>query len=434
MPGPAGTSHQVDVVVVGAGVAGLAATAVLRRRGVRVALLEASSRVGGRAHTLHPAELGGEPFDRGAAWLHDADRNPLAAMARASGETLSDTETQRHRRLFTDGRLATPAEEAAYASSYARFEATAHEAADSPDDIDLASAVTCLRDDPWIATVETWEATLIAAADPRDLGVRDWQANELHGTNLGVPGGLGNFVARVLGPQAGEVELDTPVRRIVRDHGVTVHTDRGTLRAHGCIVTVSTGVLASGDIVFDPPLPASHEAAIGGLPMGLLTKVALAAAGDDRLGLDPGCGLRRRVPYMLAPVMSFLAWPYGAAYLVGFVGGPAAWELSLEGPAALEAFARRNLRDLLGSRADAAVGAAFVADWATDPWHRGAYAYARPGHAGARAALAAPIDGGILVLAGEACRTDGMAGTVGGAYLDGVRAAGEVRVGPESGC
>ena len=78
------------VVVIGAGVAGLAAAAALRRRGMDVTVLEASGRIGGRAHTTVPALLGA-PFDHGATWLHAAERNPLAELARRTGERTIDT-------------------------------------------------------------------------------------------------------------------------------------------------------------------------------------------------------------------------------------------------------------------------------------------------------------------------------------------------------
>ena len=68
-------------------------------------------------------------------------------------------------------------------------------------------------------------------------------------------------------------------------------------------------------------------------------------------------------------------------------------------------------------------GQAVVTRWATDPWYRGAYAYARPGDAGQRAVLAEAYPGERLLFAGEACRTDGLAGTVGGAFLSGQEAA-----------
>ncbi len=80
------------------------------------------------------------------------------------------------------------------------------------------------------------------------------------------------MVQRRLGPAAGAVTLDTPVTRIGWRGPVTVETARGTLKAGACIVTVSTGVLAAGGIVFDPPLPQDIQQAVHDLPMGLLSK------------------------------------------------------------------------------------------------------------------------------------------------------------------
>ena len=114
-------------------------------------------------------------------------------------------------------------------------------------------------------------------------------------------------------------------------------------------------------------------------------------------------------------MLTLHAWPQGFDHVIGFVGGGAAWALAQEGAAATEAFARDEFRRRFGARADAALGQpAVVTRWGTDPRIRGAYAYARPGQAGARAALARPLTGGRLGFAGEACHAGGLAGTVAG--------------------
>ena len=87
------------------------------------------------------------------------------------------------------------------------------------------------------------------------------------------------------------------------------------------------------------------------------------------------------------------------------------------------AFVRERLRGWFGADADKELEAALVTTWADDPWQRGAYAYARPGHAGDRAALGVPFADGRVVIAGEATAGEGMAGTVGGAWNEGQRAA-----------
>ena len=411
--------HAVDVVIIGAGVAGLAAADTLRRQGRSCCVLEAAGWVGGRARTI---QVAGAPFDLGATWLHDAARNPLAHIARAAGETLLDADSLRSRRLLIEGRPANAAEQAAYFAASAQFEALATARA-ARDDVALAEAVAPMQDDPWLATIETWEASQIAAADSRDFSVRDWRDNSLEGSNLWLPNGIGDFVSRALAPAAVDIRLNTPVTRIAWGRDVQVQTPSGTVVAQSCIVTVSTGVLASGAIIFDPPLPAATQAAIAGLPMGLLSKVALTGNWPDRLGLPESCSIRMQVPARFARAMSFHCWPLGAPYIAGFVGGPTAWALSAGGPAMAQDFVRNRFTAMLGADAARGITDIILSDWGADPLHRGAYAYARHGHAGARATLGAPLSDGRLIFAGEATRTDGLAGTVGGAWLAGQDAA-----------
>ena len=413
-----------DVIIIGAGVAGLAAAAALREAGRSCVVLEAADRPGGRARTVL---VGDDPFDLGATWLHDADRNPLTTIAEAAGERLTDADATRRRILQVDGRPATTGEEAAYWRAAAEFDRACHARAAVDPDTSLSDAIAGLRDDPWMATIETWEAAQIAAADPRRFSVRDWSANDLAGRNLWVDGGLGAMIARRLPARTAGIAYGRLATRVDwGGPGVAVETPQGTLRARGCIVTVSVGVLAEGGIVFDPPLPASHQEAIAGLPMGLLSKVALHVPDGDRLGLEPGTVVRRRLCRSLEPVMSFHAWPEGAGHIAGFVGGPTAWDLARGGEGATRAFAREQLERALGADAVARVGAITVSSWGTDPLHLGAYAYALPGQSGARAVLGVPLADGRLVFAGEALCTDGLAGTVGGAFLSGERAAGLV--------
>ncbi len=408
------------VAVVGAGAAGLAAALHLRRHGVPVVLLEASGRIGGRAYTSCPAVLGFAAFDHGASWLHAAQRNPLTGFAHPGEDTLTNFDTTRTERLFVAGRPADAGEQAAYDAAWDRLdEVVAPALAADGGECSLADAMAPMRDDPWAATVAGWEGAIIAAADADVLSLRDWRRNRLDGPNLSVRGGLGAFVARRL---ATDVELNTPVTTIAWDGpaGVRVETMRGTVRAAACIVTVSTGVLASGAIRFAPTLPHSVQAAIAGLPMGLLSKVALPAAGPDRLGLPPNTGLAQQMAAGQAMV-AFVAWPEDMGHVIGFVGGRAAWALAGD-DAAADALARDELRAMLGGAVRLGDGAV-VTGWATDPFALGAYAYAPPGQAGMRGVLETAFPAERLLFAGEACRTDGLAGTVGGAFASGQDAA-----------
>ncbi len=401
------------VVVIGAGVAGLAAARSLRQEGVPVTVLEAGSRVGGRAWTTRSALLDG-PFDEGAEWLHAAERNPLAHLARQRGEPVEEAFGGRARRVFVDGRAALPDEEAAFDQTWEGLDARAEPLlVPGRPDVPLGQALD--PDDPWSATVGAWEGAIIAAADADRLSLRDWHLNRLEGQNLRVPGGLGALVLRLLG---GDVELETPALAVrwAEPWGVTVETTRGTLRAGHCIVTVSTGVLAAGAIRFDPALPATVQEAVHGLPMGLLSKVALRAAGADRLGLPNDCLVINRIEPG-QPAASLNCWSWGGDRAVAFVGGQAAWDLAAAEPGAGGAFARDLVRRAFGTRADRAFRPGAVeTGWGTDPLFLGAYAYAPPGCSGMRAVLAEPLGDGRLLFAGEA-NSDGRPRRHGGRRL-----------------
>ena len=410
-----------DVAIVGAGAAGLAATAILRRAGRRCILIEAGTRIGGRAHTVRPACLGGARFDTGATWLHQTDRNPLVALARAQGIALRPAH-QGAMRLFVDDRAATCAESAAYDKATAAWERQARDDASGPDR-PLCEAGGPAG--PWTANIENWQGSIIAAADARTIGLHDWRRNLLDDSDLSPPEGVGTLLAELLGPMAGEVAFGRAISAIdwSGTTGCVLNDSQGSIHANAIIVTVSTGVLRAGGIAFTPTLPDATRTAIDGLPMGLLSKLALPATGDDRLGLAAGTLLERRLASRGAGGMLLAAWPEGLPYVAGFFGGSMAWDLA-DAPEAALAQARAGLRRLFGDRADAALArdAGFVTDWGRDPLFAGAYAYCPPGRAASRAMLAEPV-GGRLLLAGEACRTDGLAGTVGGALLDGERAA-----------
>ena len=393
------------VVVIGAGVAGLAAAGQLRRAGITVTLVEAGSRIGGRAHTTM---FGGAPFDLGATWLHAAQRNPLVALAHPE-DRLRNSDVARIERVFIAGRPATPAEHAGYTAAWDRLEEVVTPALAGPD-TSLAAAMAPMAADPWAVTIALWEGAIIAAADADALSLRDWHRNALDGANLQPVNGVGAFIARRL---ATDVSLDTPVNGIDwSGPGIRVGTSRGIIAAAAAIVTVSTGVLAAGSIRFSPALPPEVQGAIDGLPMGLLSKIALPLAPAPGFETD-SLLLDRTQP------ITFNAWPDARPYVTGFIGGRLAWSLAAD-PAAAADFTRDAFRAMTGLQAE---GQPLSSAWGVDPLTLGAYAYARPGGAGHRDTLAAAFPAKRLIFAGEACCTDGLAGTVGGAYLSGMAAA-----------
>jgi monoamine oxidase len=411
---------QVDVAIIGAGVAGLGAAAVLRGAGLSVEVLEAGARIGGRAWTERPRQAGGAAFDHGASWLHAAERNPLVTLAQARGLAVRPDTPWEDRALIIEApgrRVALPD----YAAAEQRWQDAVTARLDGPD-VSLAEAAAAVAADPWTATIETWEGAIIAAADASALSLFDWHANQLEGGNYAAPGGLGTMLAALL--ESGPVRLGARATAVsARPGGVQVETSQGTLRAGAAIVTVSTGVLRAESIAFAPALPQHFLAALDGLPMGLLSKIVLPAASEARLGLDPGTVMFRRVKARGARGLSTIFWPDAAAMAVGFVGGAAAWELAGRTQEA-SAWMRDELVASLGGDVRPAFGAeSLMTGWGEDPAFLGAYAYARPGYAGARAVLGTPQWDGRLMFAGEASCTDGLAGTVAGAFETGEKAA-----------
>jgi monoamine oxidase len=415
------------VVVVGAGVAGLGAAAALRAAGRNVIVIEASGHVGGRAWTTRPAALGGMPFDHGAQWLHMAEHNPLAKIARNAGETLVNSNRARRSLLWLDGRFADDDTVAEYWAAWEEFERIGMELAQGPDQ-PLTAVADRMMENPamrrWAPTIEAWEGPVIDAAEADRISLHDWAANALSGGNLVLPDGLGDFVQRRLLPLAGDVRLSTPATRVRwGGPGVAVETPSGTISAAAVIVTVSTAVITGGSIAFDPPLPEPVQTAAHALPLGLAIKIGLHASGDDRIDLPDFVLLQQPIRVRGEPFALVNFWPFGRPVAMGWIGGPTAWTLAREGDAAAEDYVRTLLRKVWGGRADRAFApGAVVTGWDRDPHVGGAYSNALPGHAGARAVLAAPLAGGRLIFAGEACHT-GAAGTVGGAWDSGQHAA-----------
>jgi monoamine oxidase len=384
-------------------------------------VLEAGGRIGGRAWT-DTASLSA-PFDQGASWIHVAERNPLTPIARAMGFTLRDERRRVRDILLVGGRRAGAAERAAHDTAAEAWEAAAAArlALGGPD-IPLAEAVP--RGGPWDATLSHWFSAIISGVEAERFSLRDYVATALDGANLQVAEGFGTLVERL--GEGLPLSLRTPVTRLRWDGaGVTAEGPWGVLRAAAAIVTVSTGVLAAQGIRFTPDLPEAVQAAITGLPQGLLSKIALRAAGAGRLGLGPFARLGRQVEGPGDHPMSWMLWPWGRDHAVGFIGGEAAWALAREGPAAAEAFARAELARYFGAAevARSFAPGAVVTGWAEDPLFRGAYSHARVGCHGTRAILRdAALAEGRLRFAGEACHTR-RAGTVGGAWESGGRAA-----------
>ncbi len=385
------TPAEPDVVIVGAGSAGLAAAKELQRLGRTCLILEASSRIGGRAWT--DTTTFGAPFDHGCAWLHAADRNPYRALADQYGFQLSPHDYALDR-IHLGARRVSDAEVAALHRAETEMSDAIVEGArhlDAP-----ASQFVDMRG-PWADTAATYLGAMDFAVDLDELSTKDYAAGEDLEPNMLCRQGFGAIVARY--GVGAPVRLNAPVSAIkYGGAGVELVTPAGTVRAKKVIVTASTGVLSSGAIRWDPVLPDWKEQSFHDLPMGLLVKMPLLIR-TERFGVAPFTDLfleraGRNDIY-------FLSFPFNLPLMIGFVGGDFGWEMSAAGQAAGVDYARQALVDLFGSSAAAKVSGGLMTGWAGNKWTRGAYSAAAPGHFSARAALARPVADRIF-FAGEA--------------------------------
>ena len=403
----------IDTLIIGAGAAGLAAARRLQAAGQAVLVLEAAQRVGGRAWT--DTTSFSAPIDRGCGWLHQADRNPFTPMARTMGASLLPHDDAPWH-LYTNGQRLPPHEETQALDAVDTLEQRidAHQGADT--------ALSTLVDPSLWA--ERWASETLgpldAGADSRQLSIHGLQQHGLTRPNWLVREGFGTVVASLA--QGVPVALGERVREIdSRGPRVRVQTTGGTVEAHSCIVTVSTGVLRAESMRFLPGLPLDTLRALDALPMGHFAKIILDF--DAPLPGLPTSGWVMESQAPAGQTMHFLCHPFGSNLVVGLVGGAYGEALARlpEDLAVQEGLAR--LVQCVGPLPQRLVRGAFT-NWAHDPLHWGGYAYLTPGGGAARQMLGTPVHE-RLYFAGEAVAQD-LAQTCGGAFLSGQQAADQI--------
>jgi monoamine oxidase len=408
-PGP--PSHDVDALIIGAGMAGLSAAHDLIARGRSVTVLEARDRLGGRIWTDHSSAQG--PVELGAFWLHQdtEDANPLVVLAKDLHLPLAGDSPQQL--AYGTGSDPWQAGEEFGARRNSLLEQL-DEAGRTQPDQPLQNLLPPSAD----PTATDSLIPLSQGVDPEHASSRDFATMTDELADRVLPNGMDELV-KALATDV-PVEKNCPVTTVHwSKDGVTVEAGGDTWRARKLLITVSTGVLASGSIRFDPPLPAAKLEAISHLPMGHFNKIVLDVDASLIANVEPGTFMH--VPDEPGKPAEFLLQPLGHDQIVAFVGGEFAKDLEVQGDAAAVEFAKGQLRKAFGPAVDSAVRGARVTHWGADPWARGCYSAAQPGFQHARAALATPVDD-VLFFAGEAC-DDRWAATVAGAYLSGERAA-----------
>jgi monoamine oxidase len=447
-----------DVIILGAGAAGLNAARLLTQRGYHVTLVEARDRIGGRMWTIHPAESP-IPIELGASFAHG--RPPeMIDLFRQAGVTLY--ELPNHMLYVAPGQPESDAE--------GDDEEDEHDEDHGYDSNPILDAIMAwdgadMSLDDFIATQGSgpaWQAASAATrgyvagyggADPAMVSVRWWAQTERAEARIQSDrpsfllegyAKLADWLLAACDSQRLTLRLHTVATRVTWRHGqVTVAlrtpsgAELGSISAARLVVTLPIGVLAAdpgaeGALQFDPPLP-ELATALEGVAMGHAARVVLRlherfwdGAPDDPFYHPRLSFLRSDHPLM--PTW-WTNYPILAPLITGWVGGPTAERFNAQGDStALVAAAARALGEITGlglERATALVAQGYAHNWSADPYARGGYSYLTVGGVEKLEPLTRPIDN-TLYFAGEATDTQGYTGSVHAALATGTRVAAQI--------
>ena len=409
---------ESDVIIIGAGVAGLSAAKKLREMELTYTLIEASDRIGGRAHSIEIAPS--VWFDLGCAWLVGGRTNPFASIAEELGIRLAEDKIELYdeanHRFHRNGVPLTKEERIACLDFYDNSYRAIYAMAERGNDVALSEVVGHEHEfsPPLMCNV--------AAGWGKDIGqvsTADF-ASATGELGFQVINGLGNLIS-AWGADV-NVALNTHAEQIAwSGDKVTVETSRGAISGRTALITVSTGILASGSIQFAPKLPNWKLDAIHSLPMGVENKIAIYF--DSDVFGDVGIG-------------HYTVWnDNGSSAKVDingitqntaavFVGGNHGIWLENQGREACQSYGLDRLVDIFGSNIRKHVVRTIETAWHSDSRSLGSWSCALPGQAHQRSNLQRPVEE-CLFFAGEATVYGGQ-GTCHGAHQSGIEAANEI--------
>lgn len=402
--------READIVVIGAGAAGIAAARRIMAANRKVIVVEAANQIGGRCQT--DSTTFEVPFDRGARWMHNPETNPMIKLARSAGLEVLPAPSGQKIRIGRRNARAGETEE--FLASLVRANRAIDEAS-RRFDVSCASVLPKDLGD-WAGTAEFVLGANFAGKDLKEVSVVDKVRAQDRNTAIACRQGLGTLIAK-LGEQV-PLSLSTPANRISwGSRDVQVETPAGKISARAAVITVSSNVLAAGNIKFASELPKRILDAAAKLSLGSYDRIALQMPGNplglarDDIVIEQSNSTRTALLYA----------NIGASSLCSIdVAGSFGRDLSAQGEKAMVAFAVEWLGKLYGSEVAAAVKKSSATRWNAAPFALGAMSSAGPGGQASRKALTEPV--GCMYFAGEATH-ETLWGTIDGAWESGERAA-----------
>ena len=416
LPGISFAQSNPDVVVIGAGAAGLSASAELKRRSISFVCIEGMNRIGGRCYT--DMSTFGVPADHGAHWLHGHKQNEIAIFGKKHKDKFKIYK-EPDRSVVYDGK--SKVNENKLWNIYKKIEKIRETSSDKPF-MDLIPEKIKKND---------WFDTAHKASMARDFG--EFSSYD-DSNNFYDPGwDSGNALCREgYGTLLAYYRKDVPVKlnTIVSEiqwggQGVQVVTNKGTINAKACIVTVSAGVLKAEKIKFTPALPSRKYEALESVSMTISNRVLIQLKkkflgkfkSDTNFYIkcdSNGAKSPETIAYGLLKMSGTNVCLFG-------ISGQFSKDLENEGSEAMIDFVLNKLKSTFGSKFyEKYFIKAIATGWANNPFTLGGYSGGVPGKSKKRRDIKFPV-GERIFFAGEA--TAGAFSTVHGANRSGIRAA-----------
>lgn len=407
-------------MIIGAGIAGLAAAHKLAGKNCEVTILEANNQAGGRMATDYSL---GFPFDKGASWIHGIINNPIAELVQNFQLRTAFTPFDSLLCFDSDKKII-PIEELNDFSNY--FDGLCAQAKifaeQQNHDISLLEALNALNKENHEKKNNLWQwcltrKSLVTGSSVSHLSGRHWDEEILFdGGNYLMLEGYGPLIKKL--SESSRILYNQTVKKInYQKSGVEVTTQNEIFNCDKVIITVSLGVLQKQIIEFDPVLPKLKLQAIKNLNMGLLNKIALKfptqfwAPGQVGMYL-PGKDITYFMDY---------SYFWTAPVLTAYVGGDEGEELEKFSDDSLVEMTMKQIKKYLGTHVPDPEKF-LITRWGKNPFTYGSYSYIPVNASGKELDdLAMPVDKKVF-FAGEATHRQHFA-SVHGAYLSGIREA-----------